>query len=677
MGKKRGVLKLWMAIILVFAGLVGVVGVTVLTLFLMGRFEDEVVKPLDMSFVQELDDGLGFYDESLSTNSVSYYKVASDFKLTISTTTEGVTEKKVTLALNNGVLSDGYITNGIIKVPQEVTLNRPFEVTLVKNPTDDWIVGGISTITATSQNVLLSKKTAQIAVDTPVKTLGLNVHGNNDGQAQEVIIGTNFTLDATFLPSNSANCFSNTAEKKRVFFSPSLDLTYDLATGVFTASENVGEVEVNAYAFANAYHQKIFMDNFNREFPNASLAQLNNSAITYLINNPSYCVSETIKINVVSVRVKSILFNNVNSISPSNPMNLTTDTYFRLTANSSVGNAKLGLEIKDTQNRDRNELFGNVGLKVAKGTSLKITGGRVMKVVKNGGEYIITQEDFNPSFDYAGASENTEYYILADNTPQEYINYGWTLSSASALEAQLSLNYFYKENGEWNAFFPFADEDVVGVRVNQKSNEEPPSWKDNDSIQMEITYNEKGEAIASHVTLSEYLNKLREDNIYTYVKYFLLVDGSFDGEITDSFSCLEYQSYRTDYLGKNLSIENITMPTEGYRLYEIDDELVLTAKRPFVSTDGNGKVYVVAGVIKTDADNKPEKDGNAYKLVNLSRAKQIVVNSTLSIANMKPTLSVDESITAIQENGADRYYIPAINVNESGETKNMLSLTLN
>ncbi len=670
MRKKRGVLKLWMAIILAFAGLVGVVGVTVLTLFLMGRFEDEVIKPEDMGFVSQLDEGLGFYDPTMSSGNSSYFKVASDFKLTISSSTEGATQNKVTLSLNNGVLVDGFLSNGIIRVPQQVLLNRPFEVTLMKNPTDDLIVGGLSTITASSENVLLSKKTATIAVDTPVGSLGLSVHGNQGLGVQEVIVGTEFTLDTHFLPSNSQNCFSNSLDKKRVFFSPSANLAYNLSTGKFKASEMTGEAEVTAYTFADAYHQKEFLDKFGAEYPNASNALLNNNAITYLINNPAYCAQNTLKLKIVSVKVKDVLFNNINNISPANPLQLVTDTHFNLTANS--GNAKLGLVIKDTQGQDRNELFANVGIKVPKGTPLKIVGGRVMKVESVNGQTKISQEDFSGEVDYSSAPEGTEYYILADTTPNDYANYGWRLTSATAVTTQASLNFFFKEDGGWKMFFDAADESVVGINVTQKLSEEPPTWKDNTPINLEINYNQDGQAIPARANLTELLNSVGGN---TAVKYFLMMEGQFDSEITNSFACKAAKAYATNYLGSPLSVENIAMPEGGYLLYEIDDEFLLSAFKPMDGSD-NSKIYVVAGVIKTDADFKPEMEDGAYKLVSISRAKQIVVESTLSTSNMTYSFGIDASIEPVVEGGRERYYIPAINLTEEGQSKNMLSFTL-
>ena len=166
--KKRGVLSLWKVIILVIVGILGVAGVAVLSLYLMGKFDKQYVEPENISFVEDVSEGAGYYNATLGQ-----YEVSSDFSMTITTTTENVTERKVTLSLKDGVVQNGYISDGIITVPQEVLLNQPFTVTLNteynSNPQilEDWIVGGVSTLTARSSNVLLSAQTVTICVDVP------------------------------------------------------------------------------------------------------------------------------------------------------------------------------------------------------------------------------------------------------------------------------------------------------------------------------------------------------------------------------------------------------------------------------------------------------------------------------------------------------------------------------
>ena len=165
--KKRGVLSLWKVILLVITGLVGIAGVTILGLYLTGSFNEKENDPQDMAFSQVLDEGLGNFNSTLQQ-----YEIASDFKITIVSTTENVTNNKVTLSLRGGQAKNGFVSDGVIKVPQVVTLNKSFNVTLEPEYNadifEDWVVGGTSLLTAKSENVLLPSKTIKIVVDVPV-----------------------------------------------------------------------------------------------------------------------------------------------------------------------------------------------------------------------------------------------------------------------------------------------------------------------------------------------------------------------------------------------------------------------------------------------------------------------------------------------------------------------------
>ena len=57
--KKRGVLSLWKVIMLVFASLIGVAGVSVLGVYLSGGFNEKHIDPQDMSFDTNLSEGEG------------------------------------------------------------------------------------------------------------------------------------------------------------------------------------------------------------------------------------------------------------------------------------------------------------------------------------------------------------------------------------------------------------------------------------------------------------------------------------------------------------------------------------------------------------------------------------------------------------------------------------------
>lgn len=261
----KKVLSVWKMIILVISALVGVAGVTVLSLYLLGQLGEEKVEPQDMMFENILTDGDGFYNSQLSQ-----FEVSSDFKLTISTTTENVTEKSVTLSLLGASAEadeEGYISDGTIKVKKHVELNKPFEISLVStyNQTLDknWIMGGTSQLKATSSNVLVEPQTINIAVDCLVDSIDLKISDRPISDIQSVVVGETFTIDTIFYPTTQNNSseylYSDSNRKKEVFFDLRNEhISYDLETQKFSADTKSGNDfdTITAYTFASSYYQE-------------------------------------------------------------------------------------------------------------------------------------------------------------------------------------------------------------------------------------------------------------------------------------------------------------------------------------------------------------------------------------------------------------------------------------
>ena len=642
MKKKRGVLSLWKVIILVIVGILGVAGVTVLSLYLMGRFDKEYVEPENISFVEDVSDGAGYYNTTLGQ-----YEVSSDFSMTITTTTENVTERKVTLSLKNGVAQNGYISDGIITVPQEVSLNQPFTVTLNteynSNPQilEDWIVGGVSTLTAKSSNVLLSAQTVTICVDVPVHGIDVQVAGSSQtGTTQDVVVGTTFTLDTIFYPTESKYLFSDETREKEVFYAfTSSYISYDWEEERFVAEQRSGNNTdtITVYTFANSYYQKQIMDMYS-SITDREL--LTSNVLRYLDDHPEARMIKTVNIKVLDIDVDSVEIGNTG-----NSFNTYLDQYFTLTTASANGDGKLDLSIKDSSGALLNSLFGNVGIKIPKNVEgLTILGGKVMEVVTTESGTTITQKDFDSTFDYSAAPEGTEYYILPNNTPKDFADYYWRFAASTAEEYTLAINFFFEnEEGNWENFFAFSGETnpekTITLVAEEHDYEEEPAWQTNDTIMLTINYDEEGNSIPGNIDLSKELNAINQENIYKTVRYFLLIDDKEVGYAEDldmqsAFVCGPGKVYTQDYKGQTLAIAGTQTPDNGYTLYEIDGT-VLTAIKSF-----SGKVKVIAATIKTDADNKPyvTEDGK-YLIVKTSRVKDVMVESTLSIANMDPSIT--------------------------------------
>lgn len=662
--KKRGVLSLWKVILLTFASLLGVAGVSVLGVYLTGGFNKKYVEPEDIQFSQTLDSGNGYYNVELGQ-----YEVSSDFSLVINSTTEGVTEKDVTLSLKNTkTKEDGYISDGVIRVPQKVSLGTPFTVVLERADNgsfEEWIKGGTSVLTAKSSNILLTTQTVTIAVDVPVGSIDVAVAGTESStDTLEVVVGSTFTLDTTFSPSASKYLFSDTTREKQIFFAnSSAYIHYDWDNECFVADEKSGSSvdSIIVYTFSNSYYQKTILEQYASI---TSPEDLSSAITSYFNSHPEACVSKTVSVKVLDVDVESVTVANAGT-----SFSMYVDRYYTITASSTNGDENLGVSIKDSRGVSLNSLMGNVGIKIPKGVSgLSITGGQVVKVVSTNDAVTITKENFDASVDYFNAPAGTEYYILPNTTPTNYGDYLWNFASSEKIETTLAINFFYEDqNGDWTNFFDFdGQESQISLIVEEHDNEEDPAWIDNNTISMTINYDGQGNVLPTSRNLANDLNEINKDNTYRQVRYFLFLDtddsDSANIDISSIFSCLD----GVEYTG--LNIQNSIL-TGTYILYELKNGSVLTAVESFA-----GKVKVVAATIKSDADNKPYMSSGKYSFVKVSRAKDIRVESTLSIVNLVPEVVIDTDVKANANDG--NYYISAINRNTDGTQKTMLSLEL-
>ena len=257
---------------------------------------------------------------------------------------------------------------------------------------------------------------------------------------------------------------------------------------------------------------------------------------------------------------------------------------------------------------------------------------------------------FDETKEYWDAGSGVEYYILP-NTPQGLAatEHYWEFACEKSTTFELKTNLFYIKNGKWNAFFVDGDEKSFNLTFSFKADDGEPAWNDNSTVTAKITYDQKGVKQDATVGLSELMNsKSVEGNVYSQVKYFLFIDDldvdSADVELTEIFNCkagiLYTKTFNGAEEGEAIKIPLTADRATGFELYEINGS-TLTANRSFT-----GKVKVVMATIRTKDDEMqtPYQDainGTPYVLVNMSTAKDLRVESSLSIHNMTPTFSFE------------------------------------
>ena len=315
------------------ASLIGSLGLILGVMYLAGSFNEKQVAPEAIYFELGQDE--------------TAFNFATDGTIKIQTTTEDVTQTEITLSLPNAQTSqvDGitYITNGIIKVPKFVALGQSFKVELIKAPNaaldgEEWIVGGVSTLTAKSESLLASQISVDINVDVPVKNIEIITYAN-DTFTQPVstfAAGETFYAKANFLPVESAYKFSQNGENglpvqmKSVFFdvistsncvAENTTINANLAAqGItnikaFDATSATDDLSINGYVFENAALEQACLAE-NGDNVDAILAELKSSATSLSAKKEIELKNLAIRSFTIAenLTTKTLTFNRTNKI---------------------------------------------------------------------------------------------------------------------------------------------------------------------------------------------------------------------------------------------------------------------------------------------------------------------------------------------------------------------------
>ena len=654
--RKRGALSVWKAVLLVFASFIGVGAATALTLYLTGNFNEKIVEPENMN-ISESVVGQGFYNSELGR-----FEISGDSKLTISTTTQDVTKKKVNLSFENGVayekLSDGTITDGNIIIPQTVYLNSAFDIKINQTYNSsigaDWPVGGVSKIVAKSEsNDKIENKTFSVAVDVPVSKIDLTIAGQEvSGDTQEIVIGSTFEIEAVFSPLTSAYLYNDSSNTKNVYLTiVGSGVTYNESTNKFDAVSDTGTgyATVTAYAFKTAYEQEKFF----KENENPTSDQIINYLRTNWESTKDKAVSNYLNVKVVPVSVDQVDFDLTGKT-----VSTSVDKNYVITVNSTNGDKSLGVSIKDNSGNSLPSLYGNVGLKITEDLEgVTVEGMNVMVVTDSG----ITYEKFDKTKSYI-SDDSTEYYILPDTRPSNPGNYFWNMSSTEIVEGNVGVNFFYKENGIWKKYFE--DDKTFLLSITGNNNETAIGWVYGHEGTIGLSISADGE---TGIELANEVNSVEERNTYKLYKFFIFNDNDSSLiDIEEIFNVEEGVEYDTFLNGDPITIDGVAGP---YTLYELKDQSTyLQATRSF-----DGKVKVVAAIIRTKADGTPYPGKN--QIVNISRSRDLTVEGILSITQFEG--STFEFAEGIEKAEDGKYYVPSVSKDDFGQDKSLVTFVLN
>ena len=673
--RKRRALAVWKVVLITIASIIGLMGVSVFVMYLLGMLEDTIVNPTSINFVKE---GNEFYNSDRDT-----YEVSSNFSLTITTSTEGVTEDLVTLSLPNGTVRDGRIYNDVVSVPQTVRLNTPFEVELRESYNAEldrsYRNGGTTTITCESEYGPAENDTITVSVDVPVYSIHAYVYDALDSTMTDlngsVFIGSQFKVNVEFLPEASKYTFS-TEEEKLVFYDPQNNyIEFDYETKTFDArdvSAGTGDT-IRIFTFVDAYEQKKFLEaNSDAE----SFSVLNSRALNYFDAHEGSYVMDEIKIMVEEVSVHSF------NISATN-FSSYADTKFHLAFNStsSVFSGNLGATIRDSEGNMLNSIYAEgVGISYLGSDKITLKGSNyVMKVIEAGEEnadgewhyeYQVNRIAYDSEASYTadfgkednGKVTNTYYFIMPSISSSSVVdNNSYEIStenqidngkfiSALFLETEKGYEIFFDESLSahtqslqdifptfFMSFEVSADNDIYWTNATSETSPLTLVY-DTDSM-LSDTYDLSQDIFVD------------ETNIYQTVKYFF---SSESGDAILNNIPLEYAGsgkYDREALGMT------STDTIEIMLYELNSSFL----RAVGGYDGT--LYLYFATVRTNADGEIIYVNGKYDIVQFSPARSLVIDATISFGSITPQITIvsaseDDRFLVTGTNGQSNIYLP-------------------
>ena len=683
MKKKRKAMALWKVILITISSIIGLIGVTVLALYIKGDFNDNPIYPESgIFFVLE---GNEKYNQDLGV-----LETAESFSLTLSTSTEDVNRKTVKLSLPTGtretIRENGYLDNGIIRVPETVQLDRVFTVELSTSPTDNHIAGGLTSITATSTYPTIDPQTVYINVDVPVESIEVFCYDAEDATKEplkDIFVGSYFNVGVNYSPERSEKVFGR-EETKYVFYDfTTNNLEFDYISQTFHAIKvsNGAFDDIEVRVFSNSEYEKEFLAGFEgnpSEFKTQEeYIEFNTAALNFMKDKgeASYKTATISNIAVKEISVNSFVVSNEN-------FNAKVDKKFNLALNSALPefDGNLGVVIRDEEENILNSVYaGGVGIALCSNNEyIDISGGEVLEVaIRAIGDY--NEENGTYSYIYSYDSEGNlegatitrmtseEIEALGNFTPnlpevtadgQEvdvvyYFflpsrnvgavagNYNFSLSSSATTSADFIVALFLEKEGNYQLFLAENQKIETLSHINvtfENSIESDISWKEGTDI-LKIVYDSDSN-LSDSIELSELIN-LPAENVYQTTKYFLMFENG--ASKPDDFNAIALGNGYSYTNGKDF---NITVPggaTAGNNVYLY--ELPSTNLSALSGYDKT--LYLVFATVRTNADGELTDgngniltDGARYKIMMISDVKSLEIEATIPLEQIASSLSL-------------------------------------
>lgn len=570
-----------------------VVGAAILGVYLARGFDEETSYPSEISFDVQSNQN---YNTQLNRLEITTQEIDANnsFELTITSSTSNITARTVTLDsvstyaynTNSGQFArdflgvsyeEGYVDNGILRFPRQVTIGQPFTVylsTYRSNDTPDGsyidqIRGGITTISATSENSALTPEQLTIAVDTPVyatETFVVDQDGNEIPQSNGVFEVTEeeyFYVETKFYPAQSRYLFSTQSDasetgaltEKTTFYqidNENITEIYDSATSKHFYAENITEgVHITWFTATNARLQQ--------EIENA-VAQVSGlesdedlyreyilrySAAASDQTTSEQVLSDNIELNVVQASVETFEVG-----SAGQTFNLHDQAPLRIYVGDYSEQARdrfLSSVITSRNGAVLNNILQNVVV------SFSYNGQD--PTASDAAYLTVYGDDANPI-----TIDGVNYYKATFGNPENFGTGYWDLQLLPGyvgrnITMTVSL-LLENENGEYVLFANNSGAVQHAITLQTvEHQEEAVSWTDSSNRNITLTYApNSSQPTPARVSL-EGLTEIPEENIYRAPKYFVSFEGldleqavakaaqMFDGQIEEEFAA----DYSTNY----------------------------------------------------------------------------------------------------------------------------------
>lgn len=568
-----------------------VVGAAILGVYLARGFDEETSYPSEISFDVQSNQN---YNTQLNRLEITTQEIDSEksFELTITSSTSNITARTVTLDsvstyaynTNSGQFGrdflgvsyeGGYVDNGILRFPRQVTIGQPFTVYLSTyrcNDTPDGsfidqIRGGITTISATSENSELTPEQLTIAVDTPVYATetyvvqdGVQIPQTNG--VFEVTEEEYFYVETKFYPAQSRYLFStqqssgetNALSEKTTFYqidNENITEIYDSATSKHFYAENITEgVHITWFTAKNARLQQEIEkavaqvsglesdEDLYREYI------LHYSAAASDQTTGEHVLSDNIELNVVQASVEDFDVGSAGqtfNLHDQAPLRIYVGDY------SEQARDRFLSAVITSRNGPLNNILQNVVVSFSYNGQDPTASDDAYLTVSGDDANPITIDGVNYYKATFGNPENfgTGYWDL--QLLPGYVGRNITMTVSLLLENENGDDVLFADNN--GAVQPTITLQTV------EHQEEAVSWTDSSNRNITLTYEpNSSEPTPARVSL-EGLTEIPGENIYQTPKYFVSFEGldleqavakaaqMFDGQIEEEFAA----DYSTNY----------------------------------------------------------------------------------------------------------------------------------